>query len=430
MRTYRSESGRGTWQLEIRDHQGRPRKLSSRMSDQAQAARMGHRLESICNARACGERIHPELLEWIHGSMPTWLREKLIAWGILDRKLVGAAEDLESHVATWTLSLENSNNSPRYVQMSCSRITRVIAELHLATYGELDAEALKGLLARWGRSGMSLATRQHYLQAVKTFSAWMVRTSRAAESPVKHLSLERRSEAELRIRRRPLTPGEFRQLQTAIASLGRLPKQQSAMQGPDRAMLYWVAVCTGFRMQELAGLLGASFKLDQDPPAVVCSAAYAKNARARSVPLPVEIAQALEPYLAARPPADWAFDMPGKASVLRRFKEDLIVAGLATKLQGKILTANDLGEVLDFHSLRHTAITWWLDEYELSVRKVQELAGLSSLQLVARYSRRFHHHDFSWLERAPRIRDDSPPSQPQRPIPALPWTKISSVPAD
>ena len=425
MRTYRSESGRGTWQLQIRDHEGRARKFSSRMSDRAQAAKMGNRIESICAARACGDKVDPRLLDWIQGSMPTWLREKLVKWGAVDSVMMGAAEDLESSIVMWAMSLENRNNRPQYVQMSRSRVTRLVAGLKLSRYGELEDEKLMALLARWGREGMSLATRQHYLQALKTFAAWMVGTGRASISPIRHLSLERRAEAELRVRRRPLTPAEFRQLYEAVKGMGRLRKQQSAMEGADRAMLYWVAVCTGFRLSELRGLLAASFRLHQDPPVVVCDAAYAKNARARSVPLPRELCDALEEYLEDRKPGEWAFPLPSHGSVGRRFKEDLVAAGLARQDGPKIRTTNDLGEVVDFHALRHTAITWWLDEYELSARKVQDLAGLSSIQLVSRYSRRFHHHDFSWLQRAPSIRDDSPPTAPHRPTPTLPWAKIA-----
>jgi integrase len=49
------------------------------------------------------------------------------------------------------------------------------------------------------------------------------------------------------------------------------------MTGPDRAMLYRVAVGTGFRANELRSLTPESFDLDANPPKVTVEAAYSKG---------------------------------------------------------------------------------------------------------------------------------------------------------
>ena len=46
---------------------------------------------------------------------------------------------------------------------------------------------------------------------------------------------------------------------------------------PDRAMLYRLALGTGFRADELATLTPERFALDSDPPTVTVMACYAKN---------------------------------------------------------------------------------------------------------------------------------------------------------
>ena len=49
--------------------------------------------------------------------------------------------------------------------------------------------------------------------------------------------------------------------------------------GPERAMLYRLAMETGFRSSELRSLSRSSFDLDGDPPTVTVEAAYSKRGR-------------------------------------------------------------------------------------------------------------------------------------------------------
>ena len=80
-------------------------------------------------------------------------------------------------------------------------------------------------------------------------------------------------------------------------------------------------------------------------------------------------------------------------------RRDLDGAGIAHRWE--------TGEVVDFHTFRSTTITWWLDVYELPQKRVQVLARLKTLALVARYSRRFRMENFDWLSKAPRLGKDS-----------------------
>ena len=57
------------------------------------------------------------------------------------------------------------------------------------------------------------------------------------------------------------------------------------------------------------------------------------------------------------------------------FRRDLTEAGIPWDLP--------TGERVDFHTLRSTAITWWLDVDGLSQKRVQILARLKTLALVA-----------------------------------------------
>jgi integrase len=74
-------------------------------------------------------------------------------------------------------------------------------------------------------------------------------------------------------------------------------KPGHALPGPDRAMLYHIAVGTGFRAKELRSLTPASFQLASDPPTVTVGAAYSKRGRADTQPIRKDLAYLLRPWL-------------------------------------------------------------------------------------------------------------------------------------
>ena len=158
-------------------------------------------------------------------------------------------------------------------------------------------------------------------------------------------------------------------------------------------MIYWTAVSTAYRQNELRSLKRANFYLDEQPPSIALKAHKAKNRRDGDVPLAGELAAALFDHLGVLHPTAMAFWFPSSArNIVEMLRRDLRGAEIEEK--------NDHG-LIDFHSLRHTAITWWLDEHELNPRRVATLARLGNLELVMRYSRRFRLEDTDWLDRTP-----------------------------
>ena len=80
------------------------------------------------------------------------------------------------------------------------------------------------------------------------------------------------------------------------------------MSGPDRAMLYSLALGTGFRADELRTLTVERFDLEADPATVTVLAAYAKNGREAVQPISAALADRLRPWLALRPSGRPVFD--------------------------------------------------------------------------------------------------------------------------
>jgi hypothetical protein len=143
------------------------------------------------------------------------------------------------------------------------------------------------------------------------------------------------------------------------------------MSGADRAMLYRLAVGTGFRAGELRSLSPETFRLGDDPPTVKVPAAYSKRRRDDLQPIRPDLAEHLGPWLAGSAPTKPVFNMPEKtAKMLRR---DLESAEIAYR--------DASGRVADFHAFRHTYVSM-LVRSGASVKVAQELARHSTPTLT------------------------------------------------
>ena len=120
---------------------------------------------------------------------------------------------------------------------------------------------------------------------------------------------------------------------------------------------------------------------------VVCRAAYAKNGKTATQPLPAEIAEALRGYLAGR--AGGAPVWPGtwheKGAEMLRI--DLDAAGISYEVEGP-----DGPLFADFHALRHSYVAL-LDRAGLTLKQAMQLARHSDPKLTMAVYGRAHLHD-------------------------------------
>ena len=164
-------------------------------------------------------------------------------------------------------------------------------------------------------------------------------TDRATESPIEHLKgLNVRTDR--RHDRRPLEVSEVRRLLAAT----RTSQRHCKMSGPERALLYRLAIETGLRANELRSLKVASF--DLDGCTVTVRAAYSKRRREDSLPLRPDTAAELREAFASKTPEAKAFSMPGPHKVVGMLRGDLAEA--------EIPYVDETGRYADFHAFRHT----------------------------------------------------------------------------
>lgn len=167
----------------------------------------------------------------------------------------------------------------------------------------------------------------------------MVQDRRASESPLQHLKAIN-SKPDRRHERRALTVDESRRLLETTQS----GPYRFGMEGPERALLYQLALESGLRSGELRSLQVRSFDLEIGT--VVVKAAYSKHRRDDELPLKPDTVEELKVFFAGKLPMARAFNMPPENQVVKMLRANLVGANIPY--------VDESGRYADFHSLRHT----------------------------------------------------------------------------
>jgi integrase len=405
--TYKDTKGRtreaAKWYVEFRDQLETVRRLPA-FTSKAASEEMGRNLVKLVEYhKGSGGQTDPALSRWI-ASLPQRTRDKLVSIGLLDRGRVAAAKALADHLADWSAALTAKGCSARHVELVTARAKKIIDGCGFTHHGDVSGSRVLAFLNDLRadtetKRGISAQTFNFYVQAVKQFCRWMVKDRRAVENPVAHLEgLNVRTDR--RHYRRPLTVDEL----VALLDATYGGPVRYGMTGPDRAMLYRLAVETGLRAGELRSLTRASFDLDGDNPTVTVAAEYSKRRREDTLPLRPALANELRSFLAALTPAAAAFRIPRREYVPIMFRSDVEAAGIAYR--------DDNGLVADFHSLRHTFISN-LARGGVHPKVAQALARHSTITLTMdRYSHTLVEEQSQALAALPDLSAGDPANGP------------------
>jgi len=282
----------------------------------------------------------------------------------VDRFAAAARKPLAGHVKDFLQYLLDKGNGDKHLSDREGQLTRLIAAMRATRLADLTPGRVRAGIADLKRvRDISVTTSNRHLRAVMGLSRWLVREGRMESDPLVGLSggnpaTDRRHE------RRALSPEEVSRL-IAAAETG---KPHRGLSGPDRAMLFRVALGTGFRASEIASLTPASFHLDKEQPIIVVEAGYSKNRRRAVQPIRRDLADLLRPWLASRPADRPVFDVPHLHHRTAAYvKHDLAAAGIPYLEDGR---------VSDFHSMRVTFIS----------EVVKSGASVKEAQLLARHA--------------------------------------------
>jgi len=322
---------------------------------------------------------------------------------------------LSEHLADFRQYLQDKQNTPKHVDLICSRVGKLIDDCKAEHIGDLTDAAVMAAIGAMKVGGASLQTCNHYIRGIKQFSRWLKLQRRTPDDALAALA-GFNVETDRRYVRREMAPDELFEL---LRTVETYTTANHNMPGPDRAMAYRVALGTGFRAKELRSLTPASFDLDSDPPTVTVTAGYSKRRRLDVQPIRQDPAELLRPWLAkygrderpfaAMPEATARMLRDDLEEARRRWLQDAKTdAERAERERSDFLKHIDGdGRVLDFHGTRHTYVSA-IVAGGASVKTCQELARHSTPTLtIGRYSHARLHDLTAALDALP---DLTPPA--------------------
>lgn len=347
---------------------------------------------SLNRSKLLGELPDPRLKDWIAG-LPDKDAEQYVKFGLMPRRLLDRGMPIQSLINEFAMHIQaRCENRSRWAKQWPLLVHRLVDEIGKNTknakqisFDQLDEDsvniALKGMLALGGRrkgQPISQKTKREYMFAIKSFGDWMVKKRGALTNPFSDLNVPSAKGAPV-LNRRPMQVGEFEKLADYLLKAPSKYSHQIIDWKPeDRLMIYWTAVLTGLRANELRSLTVGSVDFDANPVLITVEGWVAKNRTKASVPVTdAAFINKLRGYTSQRPPNVPLLKIPCQSALTSALYRDLDAAGVQRKFNGN--------KVIDFHTLRSTAMYWWLTKDRLDLLKVQRRARLKTLALVQEY---------------------------------------------
>lgn len=401
---------------------GREKKVRGYLDKRA-TQELGSKLVTLAGLRESGLEPDATLSKWVRG-LPDAMKSRLAELDLIDARNVTITRSLKEHLEAYKAALLNGSASPRqkgpdtpeHVHLIEKRITAVLdgisAQHILKVDPEKVAEYLAGRRAKSRKDGgLSAASSNHYLSALRRFFTWMVRTDRASRNPLSMLALIDTAAHKKHVRR-TFEPDELKLLLQYV----RNAPICFGVDGESRYWLYRVASESGLRSGELRSLTVQSFDLCESSPSVTVAASYSKRRRADVMPLRTDTADGLRVFLASKLPAAPAFKMPSPCNIVRMLRADMSSARTewieaagthkereARERSSMLKPVDDAGRVLDFHGLRVFFVSA-LIAGGADLKTAQDLARHSTPTLTMNtYAKRFRGTDRAAIANLPNL---------------------------
>lgn len=363
---------KGPWYIQYFDQNGKRRTKCAKTTDKAAAERIAAKFEADAMLRQTGA---------------------------IDATLEGIGKEsrrpIAEHLDDFERKLGAAGRTAKHMGHTRKFIEAIAQHGKMVTAADISEDAVTRYAEKLNKDGRAPRTIAAHLRAIKSFTRWLASKSKLPRDPLAGLKLPS-AEADRRRERRAILPAEW--LQLAIAS--EEGPERYGMQGPARRLLYATALLTGLRSNELRSLTRGQLHLDAEQPFISAKAKATKNRRAAEQFISPSLAEDLREHVKAMPADARVFRMPHEANVARMLRGDLEAARAAWLDEAKaneeehkrrsesdfLLATNHAGEVLDFHSLRHSCATW-LAQAGVAPKTAQSMLRHSNVNLtLGRYT--------------------------------------------
>jgi site-specific recombinase XerD len=338
------------WYVAYTDHEGR-RRMVKGFTEKDLTQRLAAKIESEVMLRKRG------MIEPSH-----------------DRVAEQRRKPLSAHLAEFEIALKGRNRTSKHVSLTMLRIRKVIDGCGYTRLADLETDSIESYLQTLKtKEGFGHKTYNHYLQALESFSRWLIEKKRLTANPIRGI-VRLNNEVDVRHRRRALSASEVSKL---VAAARSSTKKIQKYTGEQRSRVYLLSYMTGLRRSELASLTPASFNLAADQPTIPLEAACSKHRRTDVLPLHPELVLMLREWLKGVTTTEKLFPLLDRKKVWFMVKKDLERAGIEYETQDGIA---------DFHAAgRHSYITG-LVRGGATLVQAKELARHSDVRMTMRYT--------------------------------------------
>lgn len=312
-----------------------------------------------------------------------------------------AAQDtpLPDHLEAYAANIVAKGGTELHARRAASSLRRLLADAGVSSLADLTGDTIQAALSRI-RSRRSPRTANFALVQAKAFSRWLVAGKKLESSPVAHIKAYSQHVGRKRVRR-ALTSREAALLVAAAEAGPTVRVRLGAgefveLPGPDRAMLYRIALGTGYRADEIRSLTPEAFRLDAGSPVVVLAAEFTKDGKPAEQPIRRDLAGRLGGWLAGKPPGEPVVPVPIKTAELVR--GDLERAGIPFETTDG---------AVDFHALRSTYGTL-LIKAGVDIKTVQMLMRHASpLMTLSMYVKSSEEDRVKAVESMPNLDEET-----------------------
>jgi integrase len=368
MGTISRRKGRKYWQIQYVDARGKRVQKSSKTTDKATANQLLvsleiHTVQTIAGVRNQSADLAAE-----------YARQPIKEW-------------IDAFIAS--LEVHHGRNN-EHVEDTRNKIDKIVAKESIRRGPDITADAITRYTTnRQKAENLSARTIQSYIVAIKAFTIWCVQTGRLLSDPIAIVKAPSPVK-DRRYVRRALTREEWVLLRAAAETGPEIRK----IPGPERALLYELALVTGLRAEEINGLKRSSVVFDAPTPYLILPATDTKNNKPAEQLLTKSLAAKLKAHLKLKHRGVSVFginDLNRLAIVLRKdmdaarhkwINEPKDIDERNKREASDFLRAKDSEKRnVDFHALRYTCGAW-LALGGIHAKQIQKMMRHSTIRLT------------------------------------------------
>lgn len=323
------------------------------------------RVQEILEFKQAQKALTPEHRKWLECQRPKHI-EFLMAWGIIDTNDVAFVRIAIEIVEEWIAEITANGRAKQHVVQCRSHVLGILDKAGIVYLKDLTKDRLKIALIELEREReWSPRTYDSWLVDFKTWIHYCMERGYLQEDLGK--GLKKKEVVERRRTRRDLKPADLIRL---IVSAFHSSKTIAGMTGPERALLYIVAVLAGWRWGELRQIQRLEVFLNEEIPYIAPAAAKQKSRRSDIVVLRNDVVELLRGHFAmkALPSEALVFKMPVGNEGAEMIAYDLEHTGDRAEVAAEKMTRgeeplaaipvlDEHGRIADFHALRHSLAT-------------------------------------------------------------------------